>query len=534
MRVFQSKRLRLDSLFWFAIAGLFLLATLDFVEVASEGLRVWTWRTVPLTQLLVIGLLCAMMVAIRRDVRARYAAAAALIRENSYRISHDDLTGALSRYAFLAQLNERLGDLRSAQIHSGHADGFALALIDVDAFKAINDTHGHPAGDRILKLIVDVARKEPGWKVGRLGGDEFGVILPSEDEAVVTAALQRFSRNLMLRYAARGSAVSFQGISIGFALAPEHATSENDLIQAADMALYFVKSTGKGSVSAFNKTLRLEFNSERNLMRELRAAILLNHLDIHYQPLTDGAGRIGGAEALVRWRHPVMGNISPGIFIPIAERHGMIAQVTGWVFRRVCQEFSRSPFPYVSVNLSASLLGNAEVIADLYHNLNEHGLEPNCFVLEITETAVVNASDTVIGQLERLRNDGFRIALDDFGTGHCHFTALRHLPVDIVKIDRSYVQKLHTDRVAQIFVAATHQVAEALGLTIVAEGVETPDQRELARLCGATVFQGYLEGRPAPLPQRAGEGRAGEIAETRGPKSGLLGKGQMTSRLRTG
>lgn len=499
MRIFQGNRVRLDYFFWFGIACLLVSAALEITDAASDGVQAWTWHSIPFYQMIVISLLCGMMFAIKREFISRYSAATALIRENSHRISHDDLTGALSRFAFLGRLNTRLDKIRYAQINGGYADGFALALVDVDAFKAINDTHGHPAGDKILKLIVEVAALEPGWQVGRLGGDEFGIIVPYDDEAIVAAVLRRFSQNLMFRYKSRGGATGFQGVSIGFAMAPEHATTESDLIQAADMALYFVKSSGKGAVAPFNKTLRLEFNSERNLMRELRAAILLNHLEVYYQPLTDGAGRVAGAEALVRWRHPVMGTISPAVFIPIAERHGMIAQVTTWVFRRVCQDFDRSPFPYVSVNLSASLLGNAEIMGSLSATLGEFRLEANRFVLEITETAVVNASEAVITQLEELRADGFRIALDDFGTGHCHFTSLRHLPVDIVKIDRSYVQKLHTDRVAQIFVAATNQVAEALGLTIVAEGVETIDQRNLARICGATVFQGYLEGRPAPL-----------------------------------
>lgn len=499
MRRSHTRVLRLEFFFWTGAACLALSAMLDVfqsVHFKGTGLLIPQWLA--LGQLGIAIALCVMLLFIKSRFVSEYARAIELVREKEFRASTDMLTGAFSRHEFLARMNDRLDMIRQAHFHGGTASGFVYALIDVDNFKAINDTFGHTAGDAVLKTIVHAAQQRSNWEIGRLGGDEFGAILDLEDLNAAQLELDGFIQALRRVFREQDSH-GFDGVSIGFALAPHHASLEADLMQAADMALHFAKGNGKGTAAAFSPEIRLEHAYEATLIRDLKAAILLEHLELHYQPLTDGRGTVLGAEALIRWPHPVLGNMAPSNFIPAAERHGLIYRVTLWVMRRACEDLEKSGFSRISINLSGQALKQPQLVNDLIAILDEHGCPASRFVLEITETVVVNANEKIIDTVNRLRNAGFRIALDDFGTGHCHFKELQQLPVDILKIDRSYIQQLDRDKVAQVFVAATYEIARVLQLVLVAEGVETVEQRELARMCGATVFQGYLEGRPRPL-----------------------------------
>ncbi|TIV78907.1 MAG: EAL domain-containing protein, partial [Mesorhizobium sp.] len=245
--------------------------------------------------------------------------------------------------------------------------------------------------------------------------------------------------------------------------------------------------------------------------RELRAAIYLGELDLHYQPIVDTDRSTFALEGLVRWRHPVRGLISPADFIPIAERSTLIDMLGEWVFRRACADIAHFPGLRISINVSGEQLKRDEIVTMCDRVLRETGRLAAEFIIEITETVATAATPEILKRLEALRGLGFHIALDDFGTGHCGINYLKTLPIDSIKIDRSYISSLAHDQVAQIFVSALAQIARIQHVTIVAEGVETEEEFTLARAAGCNRFQGYFFGRPAPR-QKAGALPAADAA----------------------
>ncbi|SON57540.1 Cyclic di-GMP phosphodiesterase Gmr [Hartmannibacter diazotrophicus] len=414
-------------------------------------------------------------------------------------INVDHLTGALTRRKFIGILDARLQDIRSAQMKGRPSSEFALLLIDVDHFKHINDAFGHAAGDLMLRRIVDCARRQVGWTIGRLGGDEFAAIVEATDYWRLLSDINDFMDRCRAAMALNEQTRGYQGLSIGVALAPKDANLSDTLLQFADIALYAGKRNGRGQVTLFNKEMQKEQIELRKDARDLRAAIILDRLDVHYQPIVGKDGQAIGAEALVRWPDPFRGPTSPGHFVPVAEQTGLIDALGEWVFRRVCHDFTAADYPTIFVNISGEQLKGEELIPMLKSALRESGRSAENFVLEITETVILNASDNILQKVKEMREIGFRIALDDFGTGNSSFAVLRELPVDIVKIDKSYIQTLENDPTAQVFVAAVNQIGNLLGFKVLAEGIETDEQSKLARLAGLVMFQGYHFGRPRPL-----------------------------------
>ncbi len=403
----------------------------------------------------------------------------------------DALTGAMMRGAFLDELQRALGrPLAPRQA--------TLVLVDLDHFKQLNDSFGHPFGDAALAHLVRlIGRLFPDVMIGRLGGDEFALLIRDCDIAATEARCRLLMEALRAGMVHDGHTVSLS-VSMGAALAPAHAGQPANLMLLADLALYESKANGRGRMTVFDTDLLAEKRHRRFIERELRAAIYLNELELHYQPVVNADGSTYAVEGLVRWRHPVRGLIPPGEFIPVAEATSLIDTLGAWVFRRACLDSAAFPGCRISINVSGEQLKRDEFVAMLGRVLEETGCEAGRFVLEITETAATAATPEILRRLEAARAMGFRVALDDFGTGFCGFNYLKTLPIDAIKIDRSYIKSLSHDEVARVFVSALAQIAHIQHLVIVAEGIETEGDLALARAAGCNRFQGYHIARPAP------------------------------------
>jgi len=423
-----------------------------------------------------IALTFGLAVAIASALRLRHTNRQLFVaQEASRRVAgRDDLTDAISRNVFMNILEKRLGIVRSQQIANKTTSDFALLLVDVDHFKRINDTFGHTTGDYVLKTLVAVASRNATWTVGRLGGDEFAILANAADHRRLIDEVSFFMTGLQDALLSGQQQRIFDGVSIGIAQAPRDAGSADALLTCADIALYSAKRAGRNQYSCYDPAMQETQIRERQIERELRAAILLDELSVHYQPIVDEKGEVKGAEALVRWRDPVRGLFRPpDQFIPIAERTRLIDQLGEWVFRRVCRDFERSGFEKVSINVSGAQLLHDDLVPMLRKVLRETGRKAESFILEITETVAVNATPAVLEKVRELRRMGFSLSLDDFGTGNCGFSFLRDMSIDVIKIDKSYVQTLGEDTIAQVFVAALARLGETLGFLVVAEGVET-------------------------------------------------------------
>jgi len=431
---------------------------------------------------------------LRRSLHHRLRQASTIEASRQRIIETDALTGAMSRRHFLSQLGQLLGPALQPKKAT-------LLLVDLDYFKQLNDSFGHGLGDKALRHLVQTAHALfPDALIGRLGGDEFAIAMRSDDRAAVLPIADRLIEVLRRGILHDGNTIPLSA-SIGMAFAPVHANDTEELIHRADLALYDSKANGRGRVTVFEDAFVTEIRRRRYLERELRAALFMNELELHYQPIVDGEGRRTAVEGLVRWRHPVRGLISPADFIPVAERSTLIDQVGAWVFRRACQDAHHFDGQRVCINVSGEQLKRDEIVQMARRTLAETGRDASQFVLEITETAAMSCTAEVMEHLHRLRDMGFRIALDDFGTGHCGFNYLQSLPIDTIKVDRSYVRDIARPGIAQIFIAALVQIARVRGLTVVAEGVENEEEFMLARAAGCTRFQGYRFGKAVPLAQ---------------------------------
>lgn len=437
------------------------------------------------------GLALLVLMHMRSSVVRRLRSAAAAEAEKHRFLTVDAATGAMARRYFIEALRERLGTLHKRREAT-------LLLIDADHFKQLNDTFGHQFGDLALAhLVKTTERIFAGGVVGRLGGDEFGVIIPHCDLSVINNDARRLLDAMRAGKRHEGKVIPLS-ISVGVALAPEHASSTTELMLLADLALYESKAGGRGRVTVFDEEMLSDKRYRRLVERELQAAVYLGELELHYQPIVDAGGSVYALEGLIRWRHPVRGLISPAEFIPIAERSTLIDMLGEWVFKRACADIGHFPGRRISINVSGEQLKRDGIVAMCKRVLAETGRSAAEFIIEITETVATAATPEILRRLETLRGLGFHIALDDFGTGHCGFNYLKTLPIDSIKIDRSYIRALADDQVAQIFVSALAQIARIQNVTIIAEGVETSEESALARAAGCDRFQGYFFGRPVP------------------------------------
>jgi len=439
------------------------------------------------------GLTIVIAIAIYVLMAKRLATHQVINEELRLKYNTDLVSGAATRGHFL-------DDLKRAVASHRKSGSVALVIIDIDHLKQINDALGHGAGDDVLGFCARIARQTfPGASVGRLGGDELAVFFASDEiipERYVTDACSAYLATLRegVFIANRRQAVS---ASLGIALAPGHSGNDNELLSFADLALQQAKCRGRGAWSVFSPEILADARQERFIERELRAAILLGQLSVHYQPIMEAEGALNSLEALVRWQNPVRGVISPAEFIPVAEKSRLIHELGLYVLKQICDDLETLPDVPINVNISAWQLAHDTFLRDYVDVLKRKSVPPSRIVLEITESAKLDTSDDFIERMADIKRAGFMIALDDFGMGYSEFNQLRKLPFDIIKIDKSYIQNIGTDVVTDTFVSAVTQIAGKMDRTVVAEGIETEDDRLRASVAGCRLFQGYFHQAPA-------------------------------------
>lgn len=448
-----------------------------------------------LTLLLVGGVIWLLMRHIRRGTLQLQANEA----QAKHLAFHDVLTGLPNRALF----NDRLDSaLATARRHPGR--NAALLYLDLDRFKQVNDTLGHPAGDELIREMARrlsaVVRETD--TVARLGGDEFAIIQTDVRSKTDTARLcQRILQTVHQPFHLVGSQM-FVGVSIGVAVAPDDALDRVELTRKADIALYHAKSQGRGRHAIFRETMDATIQVRQRMEHDLRAALVAgNQFEVHYQPLFSAETKeVSGAEALVRWNHPTKGMMSPSTFIPIAEETRLIEPLGEWVLSQALAAAADWPIPTISVNISGVQLRNPLFAKRVREILGRTGFDPRRLELEITETSFVESAGECERNIDALREMGVRIALDDFGTGYSSFAHLRSFHVDRVKIDRSFVIGIESLAGSPI-IQAIADLAKAAGMKITAEGVETDAQSEYLCLVGCDELQGFLLSRPIPRDQ---------------------------------
>lgn len=412
---------------------------------------------------------------------------------------HDPLTDLANRVLFREELDQALKEL-GAKHHT-----FALHLIDLDHFKFVNDTFGHPVGDQLLKDVAkrlqETVRRND--IIARLGGDEFAVLqvgISRDEQAGILA--DRLCRIIDEPFNIDGVDVHI-GASIGVAIAPTDGKSTQDLLKAADLALYAAKGDGRGIYRYFKSEMNASLQARRRLDNDLRAAVAEQQFVLHYQPIRQVAqGQVTGYEALIRWRHPERGLVPPIEFIPAAEESGLIVAIGAWALHTACTEIARLPGTLrIAVNLSPVQFRSPDLVSTVQQALNSSGLAPHRLELEITETALLDKNESTLRQLKALHELGVRIALDDFGSGYSSLSYLMSYPIDCIKIDRSFVASLGAGKQSTSIIRAITDLADNLGMTTTAEGVETVDQLNRLRSLGCYEAQGYYFSRPLPASE---------------------------------
>ena len=435
-------------------------------------------------------------VAIHQDITAQKRVEA----EVAHMARHDSLTDLANRTLFMEKIDEALARLRRG------GERFSVFMIDVDRFKAVNDSLGHPVGDALLKAVAQRLRAEIDETdtVARFGGDEFAVLqtLAADQNEDAVALATRILKAINQPYELDGHQASISA-SIGIARAPDDGASADELLKNADLALYQVKSAGRNGFRFFEPRMETDARSRHALENDLRAAIARGEFELHYQTIVAFATRrVCGAEALVRWRHPQLGIIAPDRFIPIAEETGLIVPLGEWIICRACAEAASWPAHVrLAINLSPLQFGKGDLAEIVSAALADSGLAPQRLELEITESVLLQQDESNLATLHRLKHLGVSIVLDDFGTGYSLLTYLHMFPFDKIKIDKSFVHKLSSSAECAAIVCAVVGLGGSLGIATVAEGVETGEQFALLRVAGCSQAQGYLFSRPVPAAE---------------------------------
>ena len=453
-------------------------------------------------------------------------------QEHASRLArYDSLTGLANR----VQMSDTLEKILSARREEHRA--CAVFLLDLDRFKHVNDTMGHPVGDQLLKQVaqrLEHTVRDAG-RVGRLGGDEFQIILPGriarEDLAFLA---HRIIQNLSQPYAIEGHRVVI-GASLGIALSPEDGSTSEALIRNADLALYAAKDGGRGRHHFYAADLHSDAEERRQLEQDLRDAISGGDLQLYYQPVVHTTTeKITGFEALLRWDHPVHGMMSPAKFVPVAEDAGLIAAIGEWALRTACHDLARWPESVrVAVNVSPLQFANPALPAIVTSALAEAGIAPARLELEITESVFLNDDSSTESMFTALKRIGVRLALADFGTGYSSLGYLKKAPFDKIKIDQSFVRgaTIAGTRNGAI-IASIVSLAEALNMETTAEGVETLDELDLVRMLGCSHIQGYIYEKPLSREAATARLKAGLVAVATGPKSARASRQTMLRKVR--
>jgi len=401
---------------------------------------------------------------------------------------HDSLTGILNRTGFVNEVTARLARGTLSQ---------TVLLIDLDRFKLVNDTLGHHAGDDLVRKICSAmaAVLPAGGVLARLGGDEFGIVLEATSEQGVNDFCNQILRVCSQTRRVAGHEVQISA-SIGVAR-QDASRSEVSLMRRADLALYAAKREGRNRYRRYDAALEKVTKRRLSIENGLEAALRTGQFHMAYQPIvTARNGKVLGFEALVRWNSPEHGAVSPAEFVPVAEETGLILDLGDWITRQAFKDARRWGGPYVSVNLSARQFLRQNVSERILRYAEEADLAPNRIQIELTETAIIDDVERAAHNLEVLRGAGMRVALDDFGTGYSSLTYLNQFAIDCIKIDKSFVDNVARDKQSAIIVASVTKLASSLGMGVVAEGVETDQQRHVLTAAGCGALQGYRFGRP--------------------------------------
>ncbi|MCA1524982.1 EAL domain-containing protein [Bradyrhizobium yuanmingense] len=433
------------------------------------------------------------------DVTKRSRAEADAVRLSS----EDSLTGLPNRRMFRSMLDQMSRRQPSAVDNGQPAAEFAVLFLDLDRFKAINDTLGHQTGDLLLQEMARRLKNTLGANevLARLGGDEFAVVVPTVESRPAIADLA----NSMIEAAQKpfeiGGHRIRSGISVGIAIGPCDGVNCDDLLIAADLALYAVKAQGRGSYRFYHAAMNRELRERRQLEIDLREAIEQNEMELYYQPILNlRSNIITGFEALVRWRHPVNGMVPPTTFIAVAEDTGLIQPLGEWALREACRCAAHWPNNLkIAVNLSPIQFSASNLPEVVRHALAATGLQPHRLELEITEGVFMTNNESTLSTLRQLKQLGVRISLDDFGTGYSSLSYLRSFPFDKIKIDRSFVSDLAGGTEHVVIVQAVVSIARALGMTTLAEGIETVGQYDFLAALDCDEGQGYLFSPPVPI-----------------------------------
>jgi diguanylate cyclase (GGDEF)-like protein/PAS domain S-box-containing protein len=427
---------------------------------------------------------------------------------------HDALTDLPNRMLLRERLEHELKRVKRGEC-------LAVLCLDLDLFKSVNDTLGHPIGDELLKLVADRLRgctREPDT-IARLGGDEFAIIMTQMQKANDAAILSRRIRDSIIKpYQIEGHQI-VTDISIGISISPIDGTEPDELLKNADMALYGAKADGRGTYRFFELEMDARMKARRDLEMDLRKALVNKEFELFYQPLVNlQTNEITAFEALLRWRHPTRGMISPADFIPIAEETGLIIPLGEWVLNTACGEAVNWPdHVKIAINLSPTQLTNRNLVEVVTSALADSGMDAHRLQLEITETVLLQNTFATLARLHELRKLGAQIALDDFGTGYSSLSYLRSFPFDKIKIDRSFIQDISNGAEPLAIVNAVAGLAKCLNMISTAEGVETQQQLDTVQSIGCTEMQGYLFSRARPAKEigrffRSNFGRATDVA----------------------
>jgi diguanylate cyclase (GGDEF)-like protein/PAS domain S-box-containing protein len=449
-----------------------------------------------------------------RDVTERHA----LETQLSHEALHDSLTGLANRILFQDRVAHAIDRAQR------RTEQMAVLFLDLDEFKDVNDSLGHQAGDTVLRVVAERLREvvRSSDTVARLGGDEFAILVEDADGAEDVDQLAERLLEAVHRPIVVDDTELVVGVSVGIVLAEAETEGAEALVRDADIAMYAAKELGKDRVEIFHPAMQARISERLHLVTDLRHAIDDGELEVVYQPFVELATeRMIGVEALVRWRHPERGLLQPGAFIGAAEESGLIVTLGDHVLREACAAARRwssqgAGFELVSVNLSPRQFGEARLVADIEAALTDTGLSPELLVLEITESVLIGDMLSTREKLNALRAMGVRIAIDDFGMGYSSLNYLRALPVDILKIDRSFVTGLGTGDSVDALVEAIVEMARVMGLETIAEAVEQPCEAERLRELGARLAQGFYFARPMSAAD-IGQTWASDAADERLP-----------------
>ncbi len=428
-----------------------------------------------------------------RDVSERKKAE----KRNQYLLQHDGLTGLPNRLLMQDRLQQAI-------VKARRGGGLvALMFIDLDRFKTVNDSFGRVIADALLKQVAERLRNclRDTDTVARLGGDEFIIMLPDAATAQVVGEVAQRVLTEFSRPFRDGDQEMYVSASIGISLFPRDGSDPDELVKHADRAMYSAKDSGRNMYRYFTEDLNLEVHEKVMLESGLRRAIKGGELRLFYQPKIDLAtNRVIGAESLARWQHPTLGLISAAKFIPVAEESGLIVELGEWVLRAACEQLrtwqQEGVALQVAVNVSARQLHHGNLADLVMAVMTDSHVDPRLIEIELTESAIMQHTQASISTLERLKSYGISIAIDDFGTGYSSLSYLKRLPLDILKIDPSFVRDITTDRNDEAIVRAIIGLARSLGKKVIAEGVEEDAQLSFLNAYGCNFGQGFLFGRP--------------------------------------